>query len=388
MTQEFEVAVVGASLAGLAAAIKLGSEGVSVLLIDKDHHPRLKPCGEGLSGIGTSALDLLGARGNLVSSEISPLEGYAVYSDSGRTVIGLETAADRPSMGIPRTVLDYGLYLTAVAAGSVHPALGSSVRSVNRMGGRWEIETDEQRYTAKNLLMTTGTNSKLLSQLSIPVSAAPESRFGMTYHCKLAGLHELRCVSIILGHGFELFCTPLGSSQINISVIGNKEALRLFSRTEGEEELFAIVEDRMGIEIADRSEPLGSGPFGRTALRAFTDSALVAGDTLESFDPIGGMGMTHALLSGMLAGDALCAAARNRAATERSFNDYAQARAAMARPFRGFTRMTKYLLTRLGHSATFRKLGPSAVSRSFARTVHDGERNGPASMLLQIIGWR
>lgn len=386
--REFEVAIVGSSLAGNAAAIKLGSEGVDVLLLDKEQHPRRKPCGEGLSGIGTNALELLGVRPRLEHIDHSPLDGYSVHSNSGRTVIGLDSAADRPSMGVPRTELDLALYEAAIATNSVHPALGASVREVRRSGSLWEIETDAERYLARQLLVATGTNTKLLQALAIPTVPAPDSRFGLTFHCTLAGLHELRCVSIILGEGFELFCTPLGTSQLNVSVIGSKEVLRRFSRTNGEDELFSLVEERIGIEIAERSDALGSGPFGRNASRAFGEGALLAGDSLESFDPIGGMGMTHALLSGMLASDALSAVARTRSNAQSIYADYASSRAAMARPFRGFTRMTKYLLTKLGHTATFRKLGPSAVSKSFARTVHDGDRRNAASLLLQIIGWR
>ena len=388
MSQEFEVAVVGASLAGLAAAIKLGADGIDVALVDKDHHPRRKACGEGLSGIGTHALDLLGARPQLRLSERSPLEGYAVYSNSGRTVIDLETASDRPSMGISREILDSSLFATTAEFGSVQPLLGHSVRAVTRERARWKIETDESAFCARQLLIATGTNSKLLSQLGIPITNAADSRFGLTYHCTLDGLHELRCVSIILGDGFEVFCTPLGSSLLNVSVIGSKEALRPFARTEGEALLFASVEEHIGVSIIDRSDALGSGPFGRNATRAFGDGLLLAGDTLESFDPIGGMGMTHALLSGMLAGDALSLTAKDRSKAERSYLEYASSRAAMARPFRGFTRMTKYLLTRLGHTTTFKHLGSSTVSKRFARTVHEGERNGAASLLLQIIGWR
>ena len=53
---EFDVAIIGASLAGSAAAITLGRAGLRVALLDKATFPRHKPCGEGLS---QSAFSLL-----------------------------------------------------------------------------------------------------------------------------------------------------------------------------------------------------------------------------------------------------------------------------------------------------------------------------------------
>src|SRR5262245_37504947 len=48
--EQFDVLVVGAGPAGSAAAIRLVEQGASVLLVDKAHFPRDKPCGGGLTG--------------------------------------------------------------------------------------------------------------------------------------------------------------------------------------------------------------------------------------------------------------------------------------------------------------------------------------------------
>ncbi|MFM1847103.1 MAG: hypothetical protein RL417_577, partial [Pseudomonadota bacterium] len=48
-SSRYDVVIVGASLAGSAAAVTLARHGVATLLLEKANMPREKPCGEGLS---------------------------------------------------------------------------------------------------------------------------------------------------------------------------------------------------------------------------------------------------------------------------------------------------------------------------------------------------
>ena len=48
--ERFDAVVVGAGPAGAATAIRLARGGAHVLLVDRAHFPRDKPCGGGLTG--------------------------------------------------------------------------------------------------------------------------------------------------------------------------------------------------------------------------------------------------------------------------------------------------------------------------------------------------
>ena len=56
MADSTEVIIVGAGVAGLALAMRLGEQGRAVLLLDRSAAPRDKVCGEGLMPLGMAAL--------------------------------------------------------------------------------------------------------------------------------------------------------------------------------------------------------------------------------------------------------------------------------------------------------------------------------------------
>jgi predicted NAD/FAD-dependent oxidoreductase len=55
-----DVAVVGAGPGGSAAAYWLARSGADVLLVDKAHFPRSKPCGDGLTPRAVELLESMG----------------------------------------------------------------------------------------------------------------------------------------------------------------------------------------------------------------------------------------------------------------------------------------------------------------------------------------
>ena len=60
MSPQYDVCIIGASIAGSSLALRVGREGLKVALIDKAQFPRRKACGEGLSAIGRNCLEELG----------------------------------------------------------------------------------------------------------------------------------------------------------------------------------------------------------------------------------------------------------------------------------------------------------------------------------------
>ena len=64
MDTNYDAIVVGAGPAGSSCAALLAMKGCRVLLLDKQHFPRDKPCGDALGGKALSIASLLGVRGD------------------------------------------------------------------------------------------------------------------------------------------------------------------------------------------------------------------------------------------------------------------------------------------------------------------------------------
>ena len=113
MSRDAEVIVVGGGPAGAASAYRLARLGVDVLLVDRAHFPRAKPCAEYL---GPEAVRELGAIGALEAVERAGgtrLEGMTV-----RAPDGTEFGARLGGRGVARVELDALLLEHARAAGA------------------------------------------------------------------------------------------------------------------------------------------------------------------------------------------------------------------------------------------------------------------------------
>src|SRR5687767_5677727 len=139
MTQDADVIVVGAGPAGAATATFLARNGVHVILADRAHFPRDKPCAEYLSPQATRVLDELGALPAIDAAGPAQLGGMRITAPNGTSFLG-EFAAGHGFRGfrdrglaIRRTVLDAILVDRARAAGA-DVREGVSVRNVTRDG--------------------------------------------------------------------------------------------------------------------------------------------------------------------------------------------------------------------------------------------------------------
>ena len=84
-----DAVVVGASLAGSAAATVLARAGARVALVDKASFPRPKACGEMLSPDGVAALARLGLEGAVRAAGAATIRRFALVRPDGGRVAGL-----------------------------------------------------------------------------------------------------------------------------------------------------------------------------------------------------------------------------------------------------------------------------------------------------------
>lgn len=306
----FDVAIAGAGLAGSALAVLLARRGAKVVLIDAARFPREKLCGEFLSPECWPVLDRLGVTPAIERAGYHAIRSVRVTTPSGRCVTSEVGRADeRPGLGISRGVLDAALVEQARSAGAV-------VLEGTRVSG--PLMEDER---VLGLVASPGPASP--SALRAAVTIAADGRHSAlvkaTGVTRPRGLSRGRCVgmkrhlAVLAG-----WAEPAGTVGLHVLPGGYCGTCRIeggltnFCALVPENE----VRSRRGDLDRTASEYLGRNP----ALAALWSSAepigpwkavsgvrveisrprvpgiFYAGDCRGTVDPLGGQGMTMALL--------------------------------------------------------------------------------------------
>lgn len=393
---EADVLIIGASIAGSSLALRLAKAGVRCTLIDKAKFPRRKACGEGLSCVGTALLHELGITPNTGRIPAQSLNGYCLWSKGQRVQVPylLEAEKDHslPSYGIQRYHLDHALLQEAQTYGAAF-LLGQQVRSIERSPGLVEVSIPAGRVRAKCLVLADGANSLLAESIGARSLVHKDSRFAYSMivngSCATA-LHE---VHIILRPGFEICCTPLGQEALNVSLLLPAQEMSKVHDSNFLEQTLQLVKEHTGFGgqlAASPRAPLGVGPLNRSRRGGFHDGVFLIGDCCETLDPIGGMGMTHALLSSKLAAQALAEHLHAGISLSKAGEAYEAALLREMRPLRGFTRLTYFFLKKVAPTPLFVPLGNSALPRELGRVAHrtsgDSALTFCSQLLLSISG--
>ncbi len=307
-----DVLVVGAGPGGSKAAFELARSGAEVLLVDKAHFPREKPCGDGLT---PHAVDLLTSMGlTSVLKRARAFDGVRAFGPDGdATWIDLDANGDGGRVGlvVPRRDLDDALRQQAVAMGAGF-CPGFTVqapcwRGERLVGLRGRRDGHPFAVAARMVIVATGANRALLRALDLWHSVRLRALAMRSY---VTGLHNL-------GPGVEVhldreilpgyaWVFPVSDTTANVGV-----GLRLvgdMTPAEGNRQLRAAFDRFL------RSERLSSGqlahrPRGfplRTDFPAVPTSApgvLVVGEAAGLVNPLTGEGIAWAVESGELAAE-------------------------------------------------------------------------------------
>jgi flavin-dependent dehydrogenase len=109
----WDIAVIGAGIAGSTAAALLARGGLQVILIEKGTFPRQKVCGEFLSPEGADVLRRLGVWPQLETHQPRCIDGFALTAGQRHTRHRLPS----PGWGVSRRVLDHLLWEHAQRSG-------------------------------------------------------------------------------------------------------------------------------------------------------------------------------------------------------------------------------------------------------------------------------
>lgn len=158
MSEEMDVIVIGAGIAGSSCALQLAKQGHRTLLLDRQEFPRHKTCGEFMSPETREMLEYLGI--HLLGQEVKPstMEHARIIMPHGG-----EITAPLPGQayGISRYALDRLLHEKALEAGA-QIATRTAVINIEKLDNhRYEVETrqgsERIRYQAKSVIGAYGT---------------------------------------------------------------------------------------------------------------------------------------------------------------------------------------------------------------------------------------
>jgi 2-octaprenyl-3-methyl-6-methoxy-1,4-benzoquinol hydroxylase len=291
----FDVAVVGGSVAGSTAAYLLGTSGKDVAVIEPCNFPRYKACGEGLSSLGISLLQRAGLWSSYLEENSLPFCGYELHLNGGGSVRFQSGNGEKiEGRGVQRLLLDNELQLRSASVSTRISARATRFRKVSRS---WEIETEAGTVLSRELVIAWGSTPRVKYPVHEADSNLRQSRYGFIVW--LEGEWTRKSDGLIHAFqddGLQFLTTPVSTTILNVSVLIDKRHNRIRSKQElcESSEQFA---ERIGFRTDRIIHTSGAAAVHSSRGLGCVPGAYCIGDALERFDPIGGMGMTHALSS-------------------------------------------------------------------------------------------
>jgi len=301
---QYDLIVVGAGPAGSACAITAARAGAKVLLLEKDHFPRQKVCGEFVSpeslGLLHGFLDDRQFRAcpHVVSSRI--------FLDNKTLVIPVSPAAQ----SIPRFDLDPALFAAAQSAG-VTTYEGVAVTDVER-NEIFRVRTSENTYSARGVVNATGRWSKL-TQFDV---AGKDKWIGLKAH--FTEPSPPQTVDLYFFSGGYCGVTPVGPNSINACAMVRADAAHtledvftkephLHQRSRAWQPLFP---------------PVTTSPLYFREPETESDGMFLAGDAAGFIDPFAGDGISLALQSGTLVARSIVSFLRGTSSLNEAHQQY------------------------------------------------------------------
>lgn len=349
-----DVLVVGAGPAGSAAAARLAAAGLDVVLVDAHAFPRDKVCGDALLPDAHRALERLGVL-DQVMARAHPVSHVAVIAPlGGRLEVPARIAV------LPRRELDLLLVEAAVRAGArlfAPMRYGAPIEAPGPDGpcvGGAELRADGRSHhiEARWTLLATGAAPQALQAAGMVQRRTPSgiSLRGYLHHPTLAPVSMLEMVwhrRIRSGYGW-VFPGPGGVHNVGIYVtdshrpgrdgrhamqdINLREAFERFAQLHAP--LRALLDGGTWVG------PLKGAPV-RCSLTGTTPSRpglMVVGEAVGTTYLLSGEGIGKAMETGLLAADAVVAAAADGAADAAVRRQYEQGLAALRPHCEAYTR--------------------------------------------------
>ena len=311
-----DVVVVGGGPAGAATTWALARNGVDVLILDRAHFPRPKPCAEYLSPQASRILSEMGALDAVEQAGAAQLAGITIHAPSGVAFEGRFAAAhgfhgfrDR-GLALRREVLDTILLGRARATGArviEGAAVTNIVRDASGRATGVEVRANDAvtTITARIVVCADGLRSIVGKRLGLSRSSPWPRRIAFVTHYRgVQGIGD--CGEMHVARDGYCGLADVGGSVTNVAVVVPH---RLAAAARGDAEGFLAQWLASHPALAERFQSATrvsavrvTGPFAARAVRAWAPGAARVGDAADFYDPFTGEGIYSALRGGELLG--------------------------------------------------------------------------------------
>ncbi|MFW9849883.1 MAG: geranylgeranyl reductase family protein, partial [Candidatus Thorarchaeota archaeon] len=305
---DYDVIVVGGGPAGSTTARRVVQQGLSVLLLDKENFPRLKPCAGGFSDHVENSLDFS-------MTEVIQRRAYGqrIFSPSG---VEVNCVRSEPSGSlVMRTDFDHLLLRKAEEAGA-EVKQGEKVIKVTDDGKQVVVNTENTSYTGKYVVGADSINSTVAKSLgfyqswpkdSAAVCVEVEAEVGEDVVKRICGVpyhEEGIAINIYFGpvpYGYA-WCFPKKSILSLGAGCRQDKVQNLRARFS---EWFDKFKKTHDIEPKILSDTSARVPFKEPAKTTFKGRAILVGDAAGLVNPYDAEGVVMGVKSGILAAPVL-----------------------------------------------------------------------------------
>jgi len=403
--RDAEVCVVGGGPAGAAAAITLARAGAAVTLVDKARFPRDKTCGDGLTAGALRLLDGLGlAPGAVASWQV--VDDVVVRSPSGReATFPMPRGRGTYAAVARRADLDAALLDVARSAGA-KVLDGHACTAVAEHDDRAEVEIEGLGTLATGWVVAAdGIWSPIRKQLGLGAAGYRGEWHAFRQYFTDVGPRAAEQLfvwfepDLLPGYAWSF---PLPGRRANVG-FGIQRGGKV-GRIQDMAAIWRELLDRPHVREALGDAATAEAPHRAWPIPARIDDIALAGrrtlfvgDAAAATDPMTGEGIGQALLTGILAGEAVLRHGRPEAGAGAGADDRAAVAAAVTGRYTHDVRralvadhrmsklLTRALRHRKGARAAVRIAGASAwTRRNFARWLFE---DYPRAILVTPRRW-
>jgi flavin-dependent dehydrogenase len=299
---DYDIAIVGGGLAGLAYAILMARKGYRVLLAEKETYPRHKVCGEYISLESRPFLQSLGIS---VTELNLPLITKLLITDTRNTE--LSATLPQGGFGISRYMLDKLLANNAIRAG-VTLLTNTRIDSVSYASDVFTLAAGDRRWTARIACGAWGKRSnvdvKMQRSFLTEKHKGLNNYVGIKYHIRYnwpadtIGLHNFSngyCGISRIEDNKTCLCYL--TTAANLKKSGND--IKTMERN-------ILMRNKWLRDILPNAEMLYAAPLAISQIsfqqkEQVLDHMLLLGDAAGSITPLCGNGMSMALHAAKIA---------------------------------------------------------------------------------------
>ncbi len=325
---DYDVAIVGGSIAGCTAATFLGRAGARVALIESHSDPRTfkRMCTHLIQPSASPTIERLGLRGAVEEAGGQPND-LNIWTRYGWISYAHEWARapmrDHPAWNIRRETFDPMLRELAAATEGVELMLGHTATALARERGRIsgltvrERDGSERELRAKLVVAADGRDSTLAKLAEEPAKLKQHNRFGYFAHYRDTPLVTGTSAQMWLLDPDVAYAFPTDGGLTLLACMPHKDRLPEF-RDDPEQAMVALFErlpEGPRLDPAKReSKVMGKLEMPNVVRRPARAGLSFVGDSALAADPLWGVGCGWALQSAEWLADAVSPALQGSAA--------------------------------------------------------------------------